>query len=328
MEIIRSADSCFQKEGLYLALGNFDGIHRGHQAVIGSAVKKARSAGGAAAVLLFEPHPAMLLHPGRPFCLLTGMEERASLMAELGLDYLIVEPFTAEMASLSPEIFVRSILLQKFKISGVCIGDDYSFGKGGAGGEKLMRQYGQNMGFEVAVHPMEEAAGAAISSSAIKKLLEEGAVEQAALLLNYYFHRSGTVVAGHGRGEKLLYPTANMVPSPHLVWPGTGVYLTAVGGLEQPPRYGLTNVGTNPTFCDGELTVETHILDFCGNLYGREITLYFLMRLRDTRSFSSPLLLREQIGNDIDRGRKTARERFARIGRYVEPPRFIDPPGD
>lgn len=328
MEIIRSADSCLEKEGLYLALGNFDGIHRGHQAVIGSAVRKARAAGGIAGVLLFEPHPSMLLNPGRRFCLLTGMEERASLMAELGLNYLIVEPFTAEMASLTPEIFVRSILLQKFRISGVCIGDDYSFGKKGAGGEGLMRQYGKSMGFEVVVRPMEEAAGTAISSSAIKKLLEEGAVERAALLLNYYFHRSGTVVSGHGRGEKLLYPTANIVPSPHLVWPGTGVYLTAVGGLERPPCYGLTNVGTNPTFRDSELSVETHILDYCGNLYGRDITLYFLTRLRDTRSFSSPLLLREQIGNDIDRGKKMARERFARIGRYVDPPRFIEPPGD
>ena len=326
MEIIYSANSCFEKDKLYLALGNFDGIHRGHQAVIRSAVKRARAAGGTAAVLLFEPHPSILLHPDRPFCLLTGMEERAALMAELGLDCLFVEPFTARTASLSPEDFVRSILLQKFGISGVSIGDDYSFGRGGAGGEELMRHYGESAGFDVMVCPMEEASGVAISSSAIKKLLEKGAVEQAALLLNYYFHRRGKIVPGHGRGGKLLYPTANMIPSPLLVWPGPGVYLTAVGGLGQPLCYGLTNVGPNPTFRDSAFSVETHILDFQGNLYGREIGLYFLTRLRDTRSFSSPRLLREQIGDDINRGREIARERFGLIGCFVEPPRFIRPP--
>ncbi len=327
MEIICRPDSCFEKKGLYLALGNFDGIHRGHQAVIRSAVNKACAGERTAAVLLFEPHPSMILHPGRRFCLLSGMEERALLMAELGLDYLIEEPFTSGMAALSPEAFVRKVLLQRFKISGVSIGDDYTFGKGGAGGEELMREYGKSMGFDVTVCPMEQDGGAAISSSAIKKLLEEGAVEQAALLLNYYFFRRGAIVSGHGRGEKLLYPTANIVPASQLVWPGAGVYLTAVGGLEQPLYFGLTNVGSNPTFRDSALSVETHILDFHGNLYGREITLYFLMRLRDTRSFSSPLLLREQIGKDIARGRREARERFAHIRRFVEPPRFIRPPG-
>ncbi len=328
MEIIYSLNGYSREKELYLALGNFDGIHRGHQAVIRSAVSRARSGGGAAGALLFDPHPSVLLHPERPFCLLTGIEERSALMDELGLDYLFVEQFTAETASMSPEEFIRGILLHKFKISGVSIGDDYSFGRGGSGREDLMQDYGKSLGFTVTVSPMEKAAGIVISSSAIKKLLAEGAVERAALLLNYFFHRRGKIVPGHGRGKKMLYPTANMIPSPHLVWPGSGVYLTAIGGLERRVHFGLTNVGTKPTFKDGALSVETHILDFDGDLYGRDIKVYFLMRLRDTRSFSSASLLREQIRDDISRGREIAGSLFADIGDFVEPARFIRPHAD
>ncbi len=316
------------EKALWLALGNFDGIHRGHQAVIHSAVARAQSGGGASGVLLFDPHPAMLLHPEKHFCLLTGIEERSALMDKLGVDYLFVEPFTAETAALSPEDFIYKILLHKFNVCGVSIGDDYSFGRGGLGREELMRRYGESLGFAVTVSPMKKAAGMVISTSAIKRLLEKGAVEQVNLLLNYYFHRRGKIVAGHGRGNKLLYPTANMVPTPGLLWPGRGVYLTAVGGLEKRAHFGLTCVGTNPTFKDRALSVETHILDYEGDLYGREITLYFLARLRDIRDFSSPAQLREQIGVDISRGRELAQRRFADIACFVEPACFICAPGD
>ncbi len=328
MEIIYSLNSYSIKKELYLALGNFDGIHLGHQAVIRSAVNQARAGGGAAGVMLFEPHPSILLHPERPFCLLTGIEERSALMAALGLDYLFVEPFTARTVSMSPEEFIRDTLLHKFKIRGVSIGDDYSFGRGGTGREDLMQEYGKRLGFTVTVSPMKKATGIVISSSEIKKLLEEGAVERAALLLNYYFHRRGHIVPGHGRGKELLYPTANMIPSPRLVWPGSGVYLTAIGGLGQRVQFGLTNVGTKPTFHDDAFSMETHILDFDGDLYGREITVYFLMRLRDTKNFSSASLLRKQIRDDISRGREIAGSLFADIGEFVEPARFIRPHGD
>lgn len=325
MEIIYNLKSYANKKELHLALGNFDGVHLGHQAVIHSAVKRARSAGAAAGVMLLEPHPFILLNPGKPFCLLTGMEERKGLMAQLGLDYLFVEPFTARMASMSPEEFIHDILLKKFKVSGVSIGDDYTFGHGGSGGEQLMQQYGRRLGFSVAVTPMKKAAGIVISSSVIKKLIADGAVEQAALMLNYYFHRRGVVAPGRGRGKKLLYPTANIIPSPGLVWPGSGVYLTAIGGLERRLHFGLTNVGPQPTFNDGTFAVETHILDFEGDLYGREITVYFLERLRDIQNFASAAELRKQIEEDICRGRE-ASTRFAHIGEFVEPVRFFRPP--
>lgn len=326
MKIIYNLKGYSGRKGLYLALGNFDGIHRGHQAVIRSAVCQARACGGSAGALLFEPHPSVLLYPQKHFCLLTGIDERASLMSELGLDYLFVEPFTEQTASLTPEIFVRRILLDKYKIRGVSIGDDYSFGAGGSGKEEQMRVYGKSLGFEVRVCSMERASGMVISSSAIKSLLKEGAVEQAALLLNYYFHRRGKIVPGQGRGKKLLYPTANLDSAPHLLWPGGGVYLTAVG-LEKGVYFGLTNVGAKPTFNEGALSVETYVLDFEGDLYGKEMAIYFLMRLRDTRNFSTAALLREQIGDDISRGKEYARRRFSDIADFVEPARFIRPPG-
>ena len=325
MEIINGLHSFSGKKPLYLALGNFDGVHRGHQAVIRSAVRQARAAGGSSAALLFDPHPSILLHPQKQFCLLTEIADRVPLMAELGLDYLFVVPFTTWMASLSPENFILEVLCHRFKVSGVSIGVDYSFGCGGAGSEELMQEYGKKLGFAVTVSPMEKAGSTVISSSEIKRLLAGGAVNRAALLLNYYFFRKGKVISGRGRGKKMLYPTANLNPSSHLVWPGSGVYLTAVGGLGKQLHFGVTNVGVKPTFQDDALSVETYILDFTGELYGREITLYFLERLRDTQSFSSASHLREQIGEDIARGRRLAKSLFEDIDAFVEPVRFIRP---
>ncbi|HPU00699.1 MAG: riboflavin biosynthesis protein RibF [Firmicutes bacterium] len=328
MEIIYNPERCYLKQKLYLALGNFDGVHMGHQAVIRRAVERARSSGGAAGVLLLEPHPFTLLNPGKPFCLLTGMEERQELMAQLGLDYLFVVPFTAQTAAMSPEEFVQDVLLARFNISGVSIGDDYTFGRAAAGGEQLMRQWGERLGFSVDVIPMKKADGMVISSSAIKKLLAEGAVEQANLLLNYFFHRRGEVEPGCGRGKKLLFPTANIAASPKLAWPGSGVYLTAVGGLERRLYFGVTSVGPKPTFKDGSTTVETHIFDFDGRIYGRKLTLYFLRRLREIQNFASPAQLREQIAEDIRRGRELAGSCFAHIEAFVEPVRFFRPPAN
>ncbi|NLA12566.1 MAG: riboflavin biosynthesis protein RibF [Firmicutes bacterium] len=323
MKIIDGLDSGALEQPLYLALGNFDGVHRGHQAVIHTAVSRARRSGGSAAALLFDPHPSVFLKPQEHFCLLTGIAERAALMAELGLDAIFVLPFSAATASLTPEEFVRQILLERLQVSGVSIGVDYSFGRGGAGKGELLQEFGEQMGFTVVLSPLERESGGVISSSAIKTLLADGAVKEAALFLNYYFFRKGAVISGRGRGKKMLYPTANLRPSPDLAWPGRGVYLTAVGGLGEKIRFGLTNVGIKPTFGDDALTVETYILDFSDELYGREITLYFLDRLRDTLTFSSPAELRAQIDEDIVRGRELIRSAYGAIDTFIEPVRFI-----
>jgi len=327
MKIIEGLHGRSIKPPLYLALGNFDGVHRGHQAVIKKAVRQARESGGSSAALLFDPHPSTVLHPQKRFCLLTGIAERASLLEMLALDYLFVAPFTAGMASTTPLNFVREILLQKIRIDGLSIGVDYSFGRGGAGRKEILQELGRELGFTVAVSPMEEDEDMVISSSSIKGLLAGGEVNRAAALLNYYFFRRGTVIPGRGRGKKMLYPTANIDPDHRLVRPGSGVYLTAVGGVDEQIRFGVTNVGNKPTFADNTPSIETYILDFAGEIYGREITLYFLERLRETRDFPSVAALRAQIEKDIARGREIACPRFDAIAALVEPVRFIQPGG-
>ncbi len=304
MELINGADRLPDKAGpLFLALGNFDGVHRGHQAILSSAVDKARESGGSSAALVFDPHPLIALRPEHPLTLLTDIADRAEIMAGLGLDYLIVEPFTAAIASLTPEQFIRRILIDKLNFSGVFVGENYSFGKKGTGSAETLVYWGRELGFEVHVISMLKLMGKEVSSSKIRSMLLSGFVGEAAKLLNYYFFRQGKVIRGYGVGKKMVYPTANVASSSRLLWPGKGVYLTTIDRLNDGPHYGVTNVGTRPTFSDYRTSVETHILDFNGIIYNHEICIRFLHKLRDTKTFSSPRQLKEQISRDIEMGR-------------------------
>lgn len=304
MELINGAGR-LPEEGrpLYIALGNFDGVHRGHQAILKAAVERAREAGGSSAALVFDPHPLIALRPEHPLTLLTDIADRAEIMSELGLDYFIVEPFTAELAALTPEQFIRKILINRLGASGVFVGENYSFGKQGTGSADTLVYWGRELGFEVHVIPMLRYMGKEVSSSKIRSLLLSGAVGEAADLLNYYFFRQGKVVRGYGIGREMVYPTANIAASARLLWPGRGVYLTTVDKLNEGPYYGVTNVGTRPTFSDHRTSVETHILDFNGTIYNLEIRICFLQKLRDTKTFNSPRQLKEQIERDIEKGR-------------------------
>jgi riboflavin kinase/FMN adenylyltransferase len=305
MEIINGIERWpGSKRHLFLALGNFDGVHRGHQRIIAAAIEKARSCDGDSAALIFDPHPSVLLRPDRSFALLTDIADRASLMGALGLDYLIVQPFTDALASLNPEQFVREMLKHKLNTAGVVVGYDYSFGQGARGSADTMQRWGRQLGFSVEVCGPVLYRRQAVSSSAIRELLQAGAVKEAARRLNYYFFRRGRVVRGHGIGKKLVFPTANITVSPRLIWPGRGVYLTAVGGLGEELFFGLTNVGAKPTFMEESISVETYILDFEGDIYNRELCLYFLEKLRETRAFSSPEELKDQINLDARRAGK------------------------
>ncbi|HSW35104.1 MAG TPA: bifunctional riboflavin kinase/FAD synthetase [Candidatus Limnocylindrales bacterium] len=292
-----------QNKPLFLALGNFDGVHRGHQTIIKAAIDTARRKNGISAALIFDPHPALMLHPEQPFALLTDIVERAEIMAELGLDALIVEPFTELLASLTAEQFVRDILVERLNVRGVFIGVDYSFGKQGAGNAQTMCNWGKKLNFQVNVAPMVTLNHKQVSSSMIRSLLLAGSVREASELLNYYFFRQGRVIKGHGLGSKIVYPTANISVAPNLIWPGDGVYLTAVDKLGYGMLLGVTNVGSQPTFSHNEMAVETYIVDFQGSIYSRDLRLYFLEKLRDVRAFASPDQLREQIGKDIEKSR-------------------------
>lgn len=290
---------------LYLALGNFDGVHRGHQTIINRAVALAGKTGGVCAALVFDPHPARLLCSGNKLSYLSSLEQKASLMERLGLDFLLIEPFTAALSSLAPELFVKHVLLGKLEVEVVVVGSDYSFGRGGRGRAETLAGLGAKNGFAVDICPLLFQGGVPVSSSLIRSLVREGRVREASTLLNYYFFRSGKVVTGRGIGQKLLFPTANITVDPDLLWPGPGVYLTAVEGIgTAEPLFGVTNVGARPTFKEAGMAVETHVIDFNGSLYDRVLKIYFLEKLRETAVFSGPEALRARILADINRAKE------------------------
>ncbi len=290
---------------LFLALGNFDGIHRGHQSIIRATVNRARIENGLSAVLILNPHPVIALQPDKQMALLTDIADRADIMQELGLDYLILETFTKELAFYTPEQFILKILHEKLAASGLFIGSNYRFGKNGSGCSETLIKWGEKIGYSVQVSPIVRHKNRDVSSSLIRSLLLSGDVKGAADYLNYYFYRQGSVIKGCGIGKKLVYPTANIAATKRLLWPARGVYLTAVGNVGSGLMYGVTNVGARPTFNDFEKSsAETHILDFNGDIYGREIRLCFLEKLRETRQFSSAGELRNQVAVDIEDGRQ------------------------
>ena len=305
MEIINGVDNIAKKkEPLFVALGNFDGVHRGHQEIIKATIERAKNKGGKSAVLIFDPHPQVALRPEQPISLLTDLVDRAEIMQDLGLDYMVIQQFTSRMASLSPEQFVRQVLVERLQVQGAFVGEDYSFGRMGAGSSSTLSYWGEKLGFSVDINRMFYYRDREVSSSIIRSLLLSGDVKEASDLLGYYFYRQGHVIKGYGIGKKMVYPTANVAANPRLLWPGKGVYLTAVSKLDSELFYGVTNVGARPTFADNDAAVETYILDFDQTIYNREIRICFLEKLRDTRIFNSPEQLKAQIRLDIEHSRE------------------------
>lgn len=308
MEIINGVDRLpAEADFLNLALGNFDGVHRGHQAIIKAAIKESGVSGCASAALVFDPHPLVALRADNQPALLTDLADRAEIMKELGLDYMIIQPFDSRFSHLSPEQFVRFILIEKLKVRSVHVGTDYTFGRKGAGSSDTLLFWGDKLNFKVQIQPMLLINNKEVSSSKIRSLLLSGSVREAANLLGYYFFRQGKVIKGHGVGKTLVYPTANIAANARLIWPGKGVYLTAVSKLEDKLLFGVTNVGSRPTFADHKTAVETHIMDFNKDIYHKEIRLCFLEKIRNTKTFETPSELRKQIWQDIEDSRSLLR---------------------
>jgi riboflavin kinase / FMN adenylyltransferase len=305
LEIINSINQLPQLEKpLFIALGNFDGVHRGHQAILKAVNEKAQSEKGLSAVLILNPHPISALRPGKSFTLLTDLADRAEIMQELKIDYMIIESFTPAFAALKPLEFVNTILLERLKVKGVFVGENYRFGRQGEGTAAKLEEWGKELGFFVFTQPLVSYKNKKISSTLIRDLILNGAVKEASDYLNYYFFREGSVIHGRGVGNKFIYPTANLISSDELLWPGQGVYLTMISKVKEKPLFGVTNVGSIPTFkVDDKRMIETHIMDFNENIYNQTIRLCFLDKLRDTAKFISPEKLKEQISQDIIIGR-------------------------
>ncbi|MDX9786021.1 MAG: bifunctional riboflavin kinase/FAD synthetase [Desulfobacterales bacterium] len=306
MKILNDIDSA---KGLcansVITIGNFDGVHIGHQALFHETIMKADAIGGTSVAMTFEPHPIRLLNIGTPPPLITLYEQKVELISKAGLDFLICVPFTREFAAISAEAFVEDILIKKIDMKAIVVGEDYSYGRNRAGNLNTLKADAARFGFQIIVVPGIPFAGASmerISSTRIRELVMEGNMLESRKLLGRHYQVRGTVVTGRNRGGKLLgFPTANISLQDELR-PKNGVYAVTVECLDHLFK-GVANIGYSPTFDDNQFTVEVHLLDFKGDLYQKKIRVNFIDRIRDEIKFSGIKELSDQIRKDIDRAR-------------------------
>lgn len=291
----------------WLTIGSFDGVHKGHQAILHKLIAGAHAAGAPAVVLTFYPHPSIVLR-GRsgPFYL-TSPEERARLLGELGVDRVITLTFDQELASQTARQFVQA-MCDHLGLRHLYVGHDFALGRGRQGDLPFLQNLGNEMGFSVNVmHPIR-SQGQVISSSRIRAALLEGDVRQANAMLGRRYPVSGEVVAGDGRGRTIGIPTANLDIWPERLLPRSGVY-ACLAGVDGQIRRAVVNIGVRPTFENQETLprLEAHLLDYAGDLYGKDMTIFFVSRLRDEQRFSSFQDLVTQIHADIQRAKKILR---------------------
>jgi riboflavin kinase / FMN adenylyltransferase len=288
--------------GRALALGTFDGVHLGHRRVIASAVERAREGGLVSTVVTFDPHPLCVLRPDEPPRLLTTTAQRIDLISELGVDELVTIPFTPELSRQSAEDFCDQVLVGALGARSVSVGRNFRFGHGAAGDAALLASRPE---FETDVVELVQHGDDSISSSRIRNLLAEGDVGHAAELLGAPYSLVGPVVEGDRRGRDLGVPTANVEPPGEVVVPAPGIYagMATADGISPTPA--AISIGVRPTFDDrGDLRVEAHLIGFAGDLYGRELKLSFLERLRDEVRFDSAEELVEQMKKDVEQARR------------------------
>lgn len=303
MEIIRVREKIYQRfRAPSVALGNFDGVHLGHQRILGQAVEKAHVKGRDAIVYTFDPHPRVVLNQAPEIPRITTSREREVIFEHLGIDVLIMAEFTREFAEQTPEQFVDDVLVEELGVRNIFIGENYRFGKGRSGTPETLKQVAPEKGFTVHVVPPVKVGDDLVSSSRIREYLLKGEIREANLLLGREFTMEGKVIHGHSRGKGLGFPTANLKPDPKL-HPPEGVYAVYCRTSEGL-HPGVMNIGWNPTFKDRRRAYEVHILDFDTRLYGETIKVYFVERLRPELSFGSVDELVAQIRRDVQRGRE------------------------
>ncbi|MEX0908128.1 MAG: bifunctional riboflavin kinase/FAD synthetase [Gemmatimonadaceae bacterium] len=302
---MRLPDARAQESGLpptvsatVVTVGTFDGMHRGHRDVVQRLVDRAAASGLPSLLLTFDPHPLEVVNPAAAPQLLTSREEKIEILAETGLDYVAVLPFTRQLADYSAEQFVELVLRGRFRMRELLIGYDHGFGRSRAGDVSVLKELGARDGFEVnVVEAVEAPDGHSISSTAIRRSVAGGDLDKAADSLGRLYSVGGTVTHGDQRGRRLGFPTINLVPSPRKLLPPEGVYAARV----QTPRgtFGaMLNLGPRPTFGDHAAGIEAYLFDTDVDLYGAHVRLEFLSRLRDTRRFPDAAALVEQIKRD------------------------------
>ncbi len=302
LELIRDIEkSCRRFRAPVLALGNFDGVHRGHQAILERLVAEARRLGGEAVVMTFAPHPEAVLRPGSKLRLLSGTRDKIERIAAAGIDVLLLQRFNRRFAAISAEDFFRSYLVGRIGVAKIVAGYRVGFGHARRGDARMLERLGREAGVEVAIVGPIEVEGYQVSSSAIRRFVERGEMELAAKLLGRPHSLSGRVVRGEGRGATLGFPTANVGGTRGLM-PPAGVYAVRVE-VSGKEYNGIANLGTKPTFGGERPGLEAHIFDFEGDLYGRRIRVSFISYLRQEAAFPSPQALARQIAADAARAR-------------------------
>jgi len=282
-------------------LGNFDGVHKGHQKIFQALLDEAASCSAQALVVTFFPHPLKVLAPLRAPKAITTLEERLRLVQACGIPLVLCLPFTPDLARVSPQDFVRETLVGALGVRKILVGEDFRFGRDRQGDIGLLRAMGKELGFGVRkIRPLR-LDGEQVSSTRIRQLIQEGCVRESARLLGRYYGFEGTVVRGEGRGRTLGIPTANL-ETPSELLPPKGVYAVMVrlGDRRLP---GVANLGTKPTFSGRAFTIEVHLLDFDEDLYGQSLRMEFVDRLRDERRFETVQGLVEQMARDLQEAR-------------------------
>jgi riboflavin kinase / FMN adenylyltransferase len=301
-----------------LTVGNFDGLHLGHQALLEAVTARGRALGRPTALYTFDPHPRRVLFPDQPQALLMTWPQLVLGLERAGVAILIRERFTAAFAALSPEEFLRDVIAERLAPLEVFVGRDFHFGKGRAGSGEMLAARAPELGIRAEILSQVRAGGGDVSSTRIREALAQGEIDEANLCLGRPYTIWGRVVEGDRRGRTLGFPTANLAPENEII-PQNGVYASRVrlfaDGAARPSSESLpavTNIGTRPTFAPGRVSIETHLLDFAGDLYGRRLELEFGARIRAERRFSGPQELAAQIALDAERARELLRGASAR----------------
>jgi riboflavin kinase/FMN adenylyltransferase len=290
--------------GAVLTIGNFDGVHLGHQAILHYVVDRAAGLGAVGAAMTLDPHPIKLLRPRMAPRLLSTLDQRLELIERTGIEVALVVPFTHRLARMPAETFVKEVLVERLGIREVYIGANFRFGADRGGDVALLERMGFELEFKAAASPIVEVEGGVVSSTRVRQAVAEGRMEDAATMLGRHHFIDGCVLEGKRLGRKLGFPTLNLEVE-NEIEPASGVYVTAV----YIPSFGrtfasVTNVGTRPTVYENSiLTIETHLLDFMADVYRESVRLFFVKRLRDEVSFPSTVQLMAQIQRDVEASR-------------------------
>jgi riboflavin kinase/FMN adenylyltransferase len=309
MDVFRGLDDAARCQNGFVSIGNFDGVHRGHQGMIAELIRNARQHAAPAVVFTFDPHPIALLRPGQSPPPLSTTERKLELLSRCGVDAVIVYPTDQELLQLTPREFFDRIVVGRLQARGLVEGPNFFFGHNRAGDIGTLRDFCGDAGIELAIVPPVVVGDHLVSSSEIRRLISDGRVREAGTLLGATYRVAGTVVRGAERGRTIGFPTANL-EGIRTVLPRDGVYAgrARVGSEAEANWFAAgINIGVSPTFADQERKVEVHLVDFTGDLYGSRLAVELVDRLRDTAKFDGIDSLKNQLAIDIDRARALAK---------------------